>query len=195
MLNNDVGDDGGFSTLEAVARAGCLASLAEARGMCFQATLNLAREAQRLGFGSRAEFIRWDVVKDVDFLEHWALTLDDGRVLDMTAMQVDGDAQPVRHVDDYPVNYVRPRRYPAALILGAIDSVGTPSGRHYPCATLWMLHKRLFAHEAAAALRARSIRHGLDAVAAVMRTAFKLSLVGLLEHAIRRMSRLLVRLD
>ena len=190
MLN-----DCAFATLEAHARAGCHTSAPESRGMCFQATLALGREARRLGLDHDVEFIRWRVLRDVDFLEHWALLIDGGRVLDMTAMQVDGDPQPLRHVADYPGNYVRPSRYPLSLVLGVIDGIEPPSGRNYARATLWTLHRRLFAHEAAAAMRTRSIRRGVDAAAAVVYSGITLSLGYLLERAIARMSRLLMRLD
>ena len=163
--------------------------------MCFQATLALAREAQDLKLDDRVTFIRWRVRKDIKFLEHWALALDDGSVLDMTAVQVDGDSNPFRDAEGYPANYVRPRRYPLALVLTVMERDVQEPGQHYSRRLLWTLHRRLFRHDAGAAVRARAPLALLDAGAALVRSGVTLCTGYLLEHAIRRMSDLLMRLD
>ena len=92
----------------------------ESSGLCFHAALTLGQLARRLGLEEKVAFVRWRVRRDVNFLEHWALVLDSGTVLDMTAVQVDGNPHPLRRVDSYPANYVRPRQYPAAIVLSAV---------------------------------------------------------------------------
>lgn len=163
--------------------------------MCFQATLALGREARRLSLEERVTFIRWRVLRDVNFLEHWALALDDGSVLDMTAVQVDGNPNPLRSVEGYPANYVRPRRYPIALVLAVMERDVLEPGKNYSRRLLWVLHRRLFRHEAGHALRACSPRALCNAVAALVRSGVTLCTGYLLEQAIRRMSRLLLRLE
>jgi hypothetical protein len=170
-------------------------SATESRGLCFQATLALGREARSLGLTERVTFVRWRVRRDVNFLEHWALALDDGSVLDMTAVQVDGNPSPLRNVQGYPANYVRPRRYPIAIVLAVMERGVLEPGQHYSRRLLWVLHRRLFRHEAGDAVRARSPLALLDAGASLVRIGATLCTGYLLEQAIRRMSRLLMRLE
>ena len=82
--------------LERYAIAGHHKSGSESRGLCFQATLTLGQEARRLGLEGKVAFVRWRVRRDVNFLEHWAIVLDNARVLDMTAVQVECAGRPAR---------------------------------------------------------------------------------------------------
>ena len=169
-------------------------SAPESRGLCFQATLTLGREARRLGLEGHVAFVRWCVRRDVNFLEHWALVLDDGRVFDMTAVQVDGNPQPLRRLANYPANYVRPRQYPAAIVLAVMDRHVPEQDRHFSRRLLWGLHRRLFRHDASKALRGYSPLALIDAVAELMRRGATLYMGYLLELAIARMSRILLRM-
>jgi hypothetical protein len=169
-------------------------SFPEARGLCFQAALTLGQVARGMGLEEQVAFVRWRVRQDVNFLEHWALVLDCGTVLDMTAVQVDGNPYPLRRVDGYPANYVRPRQYPAAIVLSVMERPELEADRHFSRRMLWRLHVRLFRHDAAQALRGRSLRALVDAVDEVLRRGTTLSLGYLLERAIGRMSRILIRM-
>ena len=187
--------DSRFDILRTYAKANHHTSAAESRGLCFQAALALGREARSLGLDGRVRFIRWRVRKDVYFLEHWALALDDGSVLDMTAIQVDGNPNPLRSAEGYPDNYVRPRRYPIALVLAVMESGVLEPGQHYPRRLLWQLHRRLFRYEAGGALRTRSPLALRDACAALSHSGVTLCTGYLLEQAIKRLSRLLMKLE
>jgi hypothetical protein len=161
-----------------------------ARGRCLDATVQRAREASRVGVAQRVVFVRWEVRGDPDFLEHWALELEDGQVLDMTAAQVDGDPRVLRRVTDYPANYVRPRRYPVHSLVGILADPDRPAGWHYPVRRLWSLHRRLFRHDTAAALRSLSVTELFAATRALARAALGLLLHAALECATRRLARL-----
>jgi hypothetical protein len=169
-------------------------SASEAGGWCFQATLTLGQEARRLGLEGQVSFVRWRVRSDLNFLEHWALVLDDGRVLDMTAVQVDGNPDPLRRLASYPANYVRPRQYPTALVLAVMECQVPESYRHFSRWLIWQLHRRLFRHDVAKALRERSPLDLIDAAAELVRRGVTLCTGYMLELAIGRMSRILVRM-
>jgi hypothetical protein len=164
-----------------------------ARGRCLHATLTLGREAARLGLAERVAVVRWRVRDDADFLEHWALSLENGRVLDMTAVQVDGHPRPLREIDGYPANYVQARRYPLGLVLGGLPPADPPDGR-YPLRALWRLHRRLYRFDARRAIRARSARSLFEAAVQLGRVALTLTAGSLLERAIRRLGSVLTRL-
>jgi hypothetical protein len=169
-------------------------SAPESRGLCLQATLTLGREAHRLGLEGQVTFVRWCVRRDADFLEHWALMLGNGRVLDMTAVQVDGNPQPLRWLASYPANYVRPRQYPAAIVLAVMDRHVLEPDRHFSRRLLWGLHRRLFRHDAGKAFRGYSPLALIDAVAELVRRGVTLCTGYLLERTIARMSRILIRM-
>ncbi len=157
--------------------------------------MQLAREAARLGVAPRVAFVRWDVRGDPEFLEHWALALEDGQVIDMTAAQVDGDPRALRRMDDYPANYVRARRYPVASLLHILGEREPAPGWRYPGRQLWALHRWLFRHDAAAAARTRSLRELAGASRAVVRAAVGLLMDAAFERAMGRLARLLARQD
>ncbi len=180
--------------LERYAIAEHCRSIPESSGLCFHAALILGQEARRMGLEEKVAFVRWRVHRDVNFLEHWALVLECGTVLDMTAVQVDGNPHPLRRFESYPANYVRPRRYPAAIVLAAMEQPLLETERHFSRRQLWRLHGRLFRHDAAKALRSRSPRALVDAVDEVVRRGMTLCVGYLLERAIGRMSRILMRM-
>jgi hypothetical protein len=103
----------------------------ESRGLCFQASLTLAEEARGLNLEGRAGFVRWSVRRDQAFLEHWALVLDGAKVVDMTAVQVDGNPDPLRRLASYPTNYVRPRQYPVTVVLDVMEHHVSGTGRTF----------------------------------------------------------------
>ncbi|MEP6501773.1 MAG: hypothetical protein ABJD97_00455 [Betaproteobacteria bacterium] len=178
--------DSRFTSLEGLAIASLRGTPEESRGLCLHASVEFGRQARRLGMAGRLSFVRWHVRDDSDYLEHWALATANGRILDMTAAQVDGDPRPLRRVDDYPANYVRPRLYPAAVVLEVMDGNAPEPGHRYPRRLLWRLHARLFRHDAGAALRAGSPRALGHAVAAMARCAFALPAGFVLERALAR---------
>ncbi len=165
----------------------------DARGRCLDATVELGREALRLGVSQRVAFVRWHVVNDPEFMEHWALALDDGRVIDPTAAQVDGDPRALRRMDEYPANYLSPRHYPVDGLVPLMEAQGPAHGLRYSRRQMWFLHRWLFRHDTRAAVRARSARDLADAGRALMRSAFMLAVDAALERAVNRAARLQAR--
>jgi len=169
-------------------------SVSESSGLCLHAALTLGQTARRMGLEDKVAFVRWRVHRDVNFLEHWALVLECGTVLDMTAVQVDGNPDPLRGLDSYPVNYVRPSQYPIGIVLDVMERPLLEAERHFSRRLLWNLHGRLFLHDAAKALRGRSARALAGAFDEVARRGVTLCVGYLLERAIGRMSRILIRM-
>jgi hypothetical protein len=180
--------------LDRYAVAGHYGSVPESSGLCLHAALTLGQEARRLGLDGQVAFVRWGVCRDMNFLEHWALVRDSCTVLDMTAVQVDGNPYPLRRLESYPANYVRRRQYPAAIVLDVMERHVPERGRQFSRRLLWALHRRLFRHDAGKALRACSPLALIDAVAELARRGVTLCAGYLLELAIARMSRILIRM-
>jgi hypothetical protein len=156
--------------------------------------VTLGQEARRLGLEEQVAFVRWGVCEDVNFLEHWALVSDNSTVLDMTAVQVDGNPYPLRGLESYPANYVRQRQYPASIVLAVMERHTSGQDRNFSRRLIWALHRRLFRHDAGKALRSCSPLTLIDAVAELARRGTTLYIGYLLELAIARMSRILIRL-
>lgn len=181
----------GFLSLEQYAAA--CGDSQQVRGRCLDATLLLGREALRLGVAQRVAFVRWHVRNDPDFLEHWALVLDDDRVIDATAAQVDGDPRALRRMDEYPANYVSPRRYPVEGLVPLLDTGETAQGWRFSRRQIWSLHHWLFRHDARLALGQRSPRDLVGACGAFIRTGVTLVMDACLERAVNRLARLVAR--
>ncbi len=180
--------------LERYAIAGQHKSDSESRGLCFHATLAMGQEARRLGLEGQVAFVRWRVRRDVNFLEHWAIVLDNTKVLDMTAIQVDGNPDPLRSLGSYPENYVRPRQYPVAIVLNVMERHVPEPDRHYSRRLLWSLHRCLFRHDAGKAYRNHLPLALIDAITELVRRGVTLCTGYLLERAIERLSRILMRM-
>jgi hypothetical protein len=192
-----VTDQHASDSLERFATASARASISESRGRCFHATVQLGRQAVWLGIAHRASFVRWTVGGDHDFLEHWALALDDGRLLDATALQVDGEPRAVRSLGEYPDSFGTPCFYPLAVVLDALDKAGhglPGDDSRVPPEVTWAVHRRMFRHDAVRAMRTFSPLQFGRATSAVLRCAVKLAAGRALQGAIRRQGRLLGRL-
>jgi len=144
---------------------------------------------------SQLFFVKWHVRNDLDYLEHWAVATEGGRVLDLTAVQVDGDSRPSRRVDEYPANYVRPRLYPASVVLNAMAAEVLVPDHRYLRWQLWGLHLQLFRHDAAQAVWSASPRALYEAIAAISFCGFSLSTGYLLDIALSRAAALMSRLN
>jgi hypothetical protein len=125
-------------------------------GRCLEMSLQFAERAQA-AVPTELHLVRWRVLEDSDFCEHWAVWLDEDTVIDLTRVQVDGQHQVAGPVSDYPANYVAPRRYPARLLLvdhaNATSSVrpGVLRSRY-----LMSLARRMLRHDLLAAGAQRS---------------------------------------
>lgn len=173
-----------YTQLIAFADARKYRSASDCRGLCFDASAELACEAVRLGFEQQTHFVRWRVQGDPGFLEHWALRLGDGTVVDITAVQVDGNSQPVREIDRYPANYGQARLYPVPLILKRLKTNHAIGRYRYSGRAIWAVHYALFRHDASRAIRQRAPRALMAAFGAMGQCAVKLAAGHLLTRAI-----------
>lgn len=101
------------NTLIAAAQQRRISSPDAAAGMCLTASIEFALAARKL---APLQLVRWRVVKDPAYCEHWAICFTEGEVLDLTHVQVDGDARPVHALGTYPAHYRHPRLYPCELL-------------------------------------------------------------------------------
>jgi hypothetical protein len=128
----------------------------EAAGHCLSVSLDFALAARQF-YGVDSQLVKWSVVDDRHYVDHWAVLLGDERVLDMTHVQVDGTAQLVVPIGSYPSNFRNARVYPAELLTGAyLESQEQKTGR-FTNRFLWTCGSRLFRHDMKAALAARNV--------------------------------------
>lgn len=128
-----------------------------ARGVCLDATIQLARYCRRLGMDASATAVHWRVPGDRHFREHWALGVGNGLVLDMTAVQVDGNTHPLRQVRHYPAHFGQPSVYPLDLILRAPQAAPGQAASRLPMQFLMKLQFAMAAYD----LRHGKLRQGL----------------------------------
>ena len=93
-------------------------SAEEAKGTCF---LTSAKFAIAFSEFIDLRLVRWEVTDDADYCEHWCIGISDTEVLDLTRVQVDGTTAVLHHIDNYPPNYTRMRRYPSSAIFSKGD--------------------------------------------------------------------------
>jgi hypothetical protein len=128
----------------------------EAAGHCLSVSLDFALAAKQF-YGEDSRLIKWSVAGDRNHVDHWAVLLDDERVLDMTHVQVDGRTTLVARIASYPANFHHARVYPAELLTGAyLESQEHGTGR-FTNRFLWICGSRLFRHDMKAALAARDM--------------------------------------
>jgi len=181
-----------MATLEQYAFAHCLSSAHEARGVCLWASVELAAHADRLGLTDQVSLLRWRLSDDPDFVEHWALKVTEDRVLDLTAVQVDGNPTPWRLLDSYPPHYGKPRQYPIPLVLPHARP-GAEGGR-VERRVIWRLHSALAKYEVSCAYRRGAVSEMAAAGLRLGVESMRLGLGYVLERAIDRLSHLLRRL-
>ncbi len=181
------------SALAAYARDSRLPSRELANGLCFHASVELARQAQVLQVQQPLRFVRWRVRDDLQFHEHWALLVGDA-VIDLTAVQVDGDDEPFRSLHSYPGNYTDRREYPLHVVLAPVQTAALRHGQRYPRGILWAVNRRMAAFDLLRAVRQRSPAAVITASRHMAGAAFTLVAGYLLEAAIQRLGRLLLRL-
>lgn len=127
----------------------------DAAGRCLVASLEFVRLV-RQRFGVELDLVRWDVVDDPEFVDHWAVSLGASRVIDLTRVQVDGDRRIQSDIDDYPPNLRAPTVYPSAPLLGLYRRIGPTAGDRLPGRFMLSCAVKLFAHDLARAWRGRS---------------------------------------
>ena len=180
--------------LVTLARSFRAARVADARGQCLARSLDLALAA-REQFGLELELVRWTVVGDPDFLDHWAVRLDATRTIDPTRVQVDGRRTLVGEIDAYPARFQRPRSYPAALLASAYQrSLSSTVDQRFTNAFARTCGVRLLRHDLGRAWHDRDVQGGLRAAAVYLQHLRCLAWIAATRALERRSAELLLRL-
>jgi hypothetical protein len=134
-----------------------------ASGLCLARSLEFAHVAASKGH-TGLQLVRWRVQGDPQFLDHWAVWLDEDFVIDLTRAQVDGQTHIAGPAHAYPSNYTHSRHYPAELLLPdlpwkAAGSLGPLSRPH-----LTRMAARLLHHDCARAWALRSPRWAAESL-------------------------------
>jgi len=179
--------------LEQYSLSQCLRSAHEARGVCLWASVELAAKADVLGLTEQVQLLRWRLKGDPEFVEHWALKVSASDVLDLTAVQVDGNPTPWRSIDSYPHHFGKPSQYPIHLVLpyARADMEDGRIARH----ELWRLHRALAKYELRIAINRRTFFDAAFVGLGFLGETTRLGLSHLLKVAIARLSKMLRRLQ
>jgi len=129
----------------------------DAAGHCLSVSLDFALAARQF-YGFDTRLIRWSVIDDRNYADHWAVLLDDEWVLDMTHVQVDGNTALMARIDSYPCNFRNARIYPCDLLTGAYVESQAQDAERFTSRFLWYCGSRLFRHDMHAALHARDVQ-------------------------------------
>jgi hypothetical protein len=129
--------------LTALAKRLCITSRDEAAGRCLSASLDLAVQA-RERHGLEVTLVKWRVLGDPHFVDHWAVLHDADTVLDLTRVQVDGRRQLVCALNSYPANFVNQRLYPASVVLADYVASNPTKGSRLSNGFLWACGTALF---------------------------------------------------
>jgi hypothetical protein len=92
----------------------------QAIGRCFGASFACAALAHKKGV--RVLLIRWKVVNDKAYADHWAIRFSDDLAMDLTSAQFDSHAAVLRRLDAYPINFLEPMEYPFEIFLKLLGS-------------------------------------------------------------------------
>ncbi len=85
----------------------------DATGRSLSKSLAFARSVKSRGFD--VTLIRWTMLRDEKFSDHWAIKLDNEFALDLTSIQFDTEGAVLQRIKGYPANYVYPTQYPSKL--------------------------------------------------------------------------------
>ncbi len=185
-----------YQSLLKFARKNRFSSLQESYGACFHAALQIGVRARELGLEDRVRFLHWRVRNDANFREHWALSFRKRHALDVTAVQVDGDPNPLRTIDSYPLHFGTPRDYPLSLILRQVpSSLQAASGDRVAAALIWRVQRSMIVYDSRRTPMPGVISPLFTAAGRLTETLFVLSLHGLSNWARGRLTTLESRLS
>jgi len=127
-----------------------LRSPVQARGRCFSASLDLALDAQKRGVS--VTLLRWRVVGDDDFVDHWAVRFDDQQALDLSSVQFDPAGRLLQPMALYPEPFIDRRDYPASLFLPTYARVALHRRGRLPLPFLSSVCTAMWRHDIGLAL-------------------------------------------
>lgn len=91
----------------------------KASGHCFPMSMAFAQDA--CGYGLQPQLVRWDAIGDEEYRDHWAVLLDDEKVIDFTRSQIDDAPGVIHRIDSYPATLSGARTYPVEFLLNIYD--------------------------------------------------------------------------
>lgn len=157
----------------------------EAAGRCLSVSLAFALAALQR-HGVNAELVKWRVVGDPCYTDHWAVKLNDRAVIDLTRVQVDGTSQAVCAIDSYPANFKDCRAYPASLLLNAYVAVPLQGESRLSNQFAWYCGTRLLQFDLAGSWRARDAGTALATLRGFCKFLLQFSTHGLISLLERR---------
>jgi len=114
-----------------------------AGGRCFGASLGFAGAAARKGIP--VTLLRWTVLHDAHYSDHWAIRFNPQFAVDLTSVQFDAGGAILQRIDAYPPNYVAPRAYPFALF--AASYAGSAPAQRFPARVMWRFYWAMLAYD------------------------------------------------
>ena len=162
-----------------------------AAGLCLSISMELAL-AVCDQCGGDVRLVRWRVVDDPQFVDHWAVEFDADRVLDLTRVQVDGSKGLICPVAGYPANYVGRAAYPVSLFADAYLAQGGSRRRRLSDKFLWTCGAGRLGFDLSRAYHAFDTRAGMSALVEFARFA-RCFLVGATVRALQRRVHTLLR--
>jgi hypothetical protein len=142
--------------MDSLARPLRLTRVDEAAGRCLSASLDLAHRAL-LQHGVALQLVKWCVLGDPHYVDHWAVLRDADSVWDVTRIQVDARRELVYGLDSYPPNFQNRRIYPASLLLAQYTPASTDSSPRLPSHFLWHCGTSLLRFDLGQAWQQRSL--------------------------------------
>lgn len=180
--------------LVSLARAFHLLDADEAAGRCLSVAFDVAIEAKaRLGLD--LNLIRWRVVADPHYMDHWAILLDDGRVLDPTRVQVDGSRALVGPAGGYPQNFLEARVYPASLLIARYQRTPLRAEGRLNSGFMWRCALSMLSFDLRAAARDRDAGGAGAAIRTWLRFLRCFMTAGVQRRLVRRAEHLLTCLS
>ena len=112
-------------------------------GRCFGASLAFASAAKHNGISG--SLIRWTVLHDERFADHWAIRLNEHFAVDLTSIQFDSTGEILQKINSYPSNFVSPREYPfeifSNLYTKAVDA------HRFSAGIMWGFYKTMLRYD------------------------------------------------
>lgn len=115
----------------------------KACGCCFDASLSFALELSQKG--QQLVLIRWRVLHDLKFADHWAIKLNENFSVDLTSIQFDTAGEVLQKIESYPQNFVSRMEYPVE-IFSTIKTRDSQSHR-LSMSVMWTVHTATFGYD------------------------------------------------
>jgi hypothetical protein len=162
-----------------------------AEGSCFGSCLAFASAAEEKGI--RVSLMRWTVLNDARFADHWALRFNRNFAIDLTSVQFDANGEVLQEIVSYPANYSSLREYPFEIFSGLYG--GALEVRRFPVRTMWGFYGTMLTYDLRCAyLQGRLLRLPILFIGR-MKEGLPLVAQGLREWAHRRLDTLAARIN